>query len=370
MRRTQTPPLPTARPRSAVLDPSRHLEAPALVAVARPRALLCAALVVFSFSPVACGDDDAAPPADSGTGADATAPPDAGPTDAGGDPDAGGGVGTVEPVATLAGNSEGIALGHTAGGEPVLYVGLLAQSEIVAVAPDGTATHVADVPRPLGIAVRADGDLVVCGKSDETDTAAGAVWRVSPTDGTATPLVESPAEPLSNPNFVAIAPDGSLLFSDNAANRVYRADADGGGLSLVTDAFTYPNGIAFAPDGATAYVSSWDTAVVYRLSFDAASGMYGAPEEALTDVTNVDGIVVAADGALVLVSNPEGILLVEPGSTEVTEIAPPRGFGLPANGAFGEGAYGDDWLYVSNLLGARVARVRIGRPGLALPVAP
>lgn len=316
--------------------------------------LLAAALV-------ACGDDDA--PADAGT------PPMDGepPADGATMPDGGLAVGTVEDFAELAGNSEGLAFGRNADGETVLFVGLLAQSTIVAVSPDGASVEVARVPRPLGIAVRADGDLVVCGKADETAGAPGVLWRVSVADGTTEVIVDTAPAPLETTNYVAIAPDGSLLFSDSAANVVYRADADGGPATLVTDAFTYPNGIAFAPDGRSVYVSSWDTGVIHRLSFDPSTGAYGAPEVALENVINTDGIHVAADGTLVLVSNPEGILVVEADGTP-TQIAEPRPFGLPANGAFGSGAYGDGWLYVTNLLGRAMARVYVGRDGLPLPV--
>jgi len=89
---------------------------------------------------------------------------------------------------------------------------------------------------------------------------------------------------LNSPNDVAVGPDGSIWFTDppygldgldasplkeQAANGVYRL-APNGRVTRVESRLAFPNGLAFAPDGRTLYVSNSDpkNAVImaYRLS--------------------------------------------------------------------------------------------------------
>lgn len=257
----------------------------------------------------------------------------------------------AEAFAALGATSEGIAIGRTADGVPVMYVGTL-DDRIVRVAPDGVTGDFVTIHDPLGIAVRDDGTLVVCAKHPEAEGATPAIFSITP-EGTITTLV--PAAPGGTPfaltNFVAIAPDGSIVFSDSAGDRVYRADADGSGLALVTDAITYPNGLAFSPDGATLYVASWDTETLHAIPFDASTGAYGAPTPAITGIANVDGIVATAGGALVLVTSSRGILLVDPATPSAAPelLAPLRAITLPANAVLGDAAFGPGELYVATL---------------------
>ena len=255
----------------------------------------------------------------------------------------------AEEVAELGSSSEGIAIGRTPDGAPVLYVGTL-DDRIVRVAPDGVVGDFVAIRDPLGIAVRDDGTLVVCGK--ETASGAPVIFSVTADGAISTLIAAAPGgEPFALTNFVAIAPDGSLVFSDSAGDRVYRADADGTNVALVTDAITYPNGLAFSPAGDTLYVASWDTEVLHALPFDTRSGTYGTPAPAITGIANVDGIVTTATGALVLVTSSRGILLVDPEAPEdePTLLAPLRAITLPANAVLGDSAFGEGELYVAAL---------------------
>lgn len=274
--------------------------------------------------------------------------PDAGAGDAGTDaaPAADAGSSNVEAFATLGATSEGIALGRDPAGTSVLYVGVR-DGRIVRVAADGTVSDFVRIDSPVGISVRPDGALLVCA------SAAGApgIFEVT-VDGVVTPLVTSGpgGAPFTLTNFVAPAPDGSFVFTDSGANQVFRADADGGGLALVTDTITYPNGLAFSADGATLYVASWDTTTLYALSFDAASGAYGTPTATLTDVSNVDGVVATSAG-LVLVTSTTGVLAADPTmpSQPRTTLATRGDLLLPANGVFGDATFGPHELFLSSL---------------------
>ncbi|GAA4749097.1 SMP-30/gluconolactonase/LRE family protein [Sphingomonas daechungensis] len=77
---------------------------------------------------------------------------------------------------------------------------------------------------------------------------------------------------LNSPNDVAVGPDGAIWFTDppyglegindsplkeQPANGVYRIGMDGT-VTLIDGELTFPNGLAFSPDGRTLYVSSSD----------------------------------------------------------------------------------------------------------------
>ena len=66
---------------------------------------------------------------------------------------------------------------------------------------------------------------------------------------------------------------GRTVFITGAARGIgaesaRRLHAKGANVALVTDAITYPNGLAFSDDGTTLYVASWDTTTLHALSFD------------------------------------------------------------------------------------------------------
>jgi hypothetical protein len=80
---------------------------------------------------------------------------------------------------------------------------------------------------------------------------------------------------------------------------------------------------------------------------------------------NVYGLAVGASGDLYLVANGLGVLRARGGKTET--IAPGSSFKLAANAAFGTGAYGTTWLYVTNLIGPAVLRLYVDEGGAPLP---
>lgn len=99
-------------------------------------------------------------------------------------------------------------------------------------------------------------------------------------DGSITILADKyQGKRLSSPNDVAVAPDGSLWFTDptygidgryeglkvdreQPGNFVYRIDPKTGTVTKVLDGFDQPNGICFSPDGKRVYIC--DTADTRR----------------------------------------------------------------------------------------------------------
>lgn len=263
-----------------------------------------------------------------------------------GSPDAGAPV--AEPFAAIGSPTEGIAIGRTAGGVPMMYASAR-DNRIVRIAPDGAVSDFVSIADPLGIAVRDDGTLIVCGRQPASMGSSAALFAVDPSGAISTLVAAGPeGVAFTRTNFVAIAPDGSIVFSDSGGGRVFRADADGADVALVTDAISFPNGLAFAPDGRTLYVASWDSETVHALSFDPSSGAYGAPSFLIGSIANVDGIVTTSTGALVLVTTSQGILLADPPAAP-EPLVPASSIVVPANAVFGEGAYGASKLYLSAL---------------------
>ena len=281
---------------------------------------------------------------------------------------AGPAFGTVETFSDVGRDNEGLAFGLDANGSRALYVGLRNAGELVRLDPDGNSTRVAQVPKPLGIALRADGALLVCGKvaTGGAPGADGALWLVG-VDGTTSVFLESGAHSLDSPNFVAIAPDDRIVFTDSGADVVYVADADGGNLSVLSSEVPYPNGLAFSADGNTLWIASWRTDQLYESSRDPATGSFTPPQPTRTVGDTVDGLVAASNGDLVLVTSRNGILRAPLGDS-VSTIAPASNFSLAANGAFGVGSFGERWLYVTNLAGTTISRVRWDGTGVTLPV--
>lgn len=273
-------------------------------------------------------------------------------------------IGTVEEVVDLPTTSEGIGEGPGPDGAPTIYVA--ASGTVFRLKSDKTTEKLADIPGPLGIAVQKDGSLIVCGKLPGNAGKAaggGALWKIT-SGGAASVFVGAGGYEL--PNMVAIAWDGRVAFSDSKAGKVYLASADGATVTLLGDV-SYANGVAFSPDGATLYVSSYDTEKIY--AFDRTGESFGPAKVFADGVSQIDGISVAKDGSLVLVRSSEISTLAKGGAPKTVVPAATIG-GVPANGAFGFGAYGDGWLYLSNLLQRTVVRVYVGQPGLPLPVGP
>jgi sugar lactone lactonase YvrE len=361
-----TPNAPLKPPSTPARSLSRARRAVFVLLAAAPSLLLPCAIS-------ACGSSDAEPAAAAGTtgagGAGAGGSSGAAGSDPGGAAGAAGAepaVGTVESFTELTFASEGIALARDAKGAPALYLG--GANAIWTLTADRTLTRLVDVPSPLGSARTASGDLVVCGKL-EGDAGKGefpgAIWHVTP-DGKATVQTGGGTDQFVQPNMIAVAPDDSVVFSDSKLNKVFHTAPDGSGATVLTDAITYANGVAFSPDGKTLYVASYDTKRIYSLA-RAADGSFSAPEVFAEDVPNVDGISPLASGDLLLVTTGSGVVRYAKDGTKTT-VAAPTNFSVPSNGAFGEGELGDRWLYTTSVIQKEVRRAYVGEQGLTLPV--
>src|SRR5690606_5604879 len=106
---------------------------------------------------------------------------------------------------------------------------------------------------------------------------------------------------------------------------------------------------AFNAEGTQLFVASWNAEAVWSIPRDPKIGNYGPAVEFLSGVKSVDGVLVMGAGDLVLITSGDGVVRADASSSQV--IADGTRFSVPANGAFGVGPYGSEWLYVTNLFG-------------------
>jgi len=142
---------------------------------------------------------------------------------------------------------------------------------------------------------------------------------------------------LSSPNDVTVRSDGSIWFTDPpyglegtsrelGGNYVFRFDPATGELAIVEEDFELPNGIAFAPDERTLYVSDSGAPRVVR-AFDVTPEGTLANGRVLHRVDagrgEPDGMCVARDGTL-FVAVGEGLDVLAPNGSWVGTIHVPR----------------------------------------------
>ncbi len=180
-------------------------------------------------------------------------------------------------------------------------------------------------------------------------------------DGNLTVLAERfDGKPLNSPNDAVEGPDGAIWFTDpvfgitepeeglqavpaQSARRVYRV-REPGRPEAMTDALDQPNGLAFAPDGRTLYVSEAGAALNPEggraiLAFPVTGAGLGPPRTFATLEAGVpDGLKVDRRGR-VLAACIDGVRIYDPDGTPLGRIATPTVAGNLAFGAEGRRLY-------------------------------
>jgi gluconolactonase len=183
---------------------------------------------------------------------------------------------------------------------------------------------------------------------------------------------------LNSPNDVVVKSDGSIYFSDppygltaefgNLGEQelpfqgVFRLSADGKTLTLLTDDFDRPNGLAFSPDESLLYID--DSEHVFVRVFDVkpdgtiANGRMFAELKG-TEPGTTDGMKVDSKGN-VYVTGPRGIWVYAPSGEKLGMIDVPE---VAANLAWGD----KDWktLYITG--STSLYRIRLGIEGIKVP---
>jgi sugar lactone lactonase YvrE len=218
----------------------------------------------------------------------------------------------------------------------------------VAAAPAATTAEreAAGLQYPLGVAVAADGSLLVA------DRLLPGLWRVA--DGRATIFAAGTKRfrtPLNAVRAVAVAPDGTVFAGDSATREIYRITAAGTAEPLTAGAIGIPVGIAIDSRGRL-FVSDLETQRIWRIDPDAPT----TPVEVVV-LVGPRGLFVDADDRLWAVAASGDAPLVRVGADGAVEpVVRTRAFGFPHDVVVD----GDGVAYVSDNYGHCIWRVPPG----------
>lgn len=143
-------------------------------------------------------------------------------------------------------------------GPPVRIAGTGAQGY----GGDGGPATAAQISRPHGLAVTADGGLLV------SDTGNGRVRRIDLRTG----LIETWAH-LGAPAGIDIAPDGTVYVVDASAKRVVHLTIDGRPLGSVAHVFGDPYDVKAAGDGSLYVVDTSAAGHLFRVAPDGSTSV-------------------------------------------------------------------------------------------------
>ena len=219
---------------------------------------------------------------------------------------------------------------------------------------DGTVRVVrGDANNANGMALDLEGRLVVCEQGTLEQPA--RISRLDRRSGEVETLVDSWAGvPLNSPNDVVVKSDGTIWFTDPSygylqgfrpkpelGDHVYRYDPAADSLSLASDGFDKPNGLAFSPDEQVLYVGD-NGAPKELIAFDIGEGdRLGVRRVLATSAgDHPDGLKVDSAGHI-YASAPSGVKIFSPTGELLGEID------LPGAVIFAFGGPELDVLYIT-----------------------
>jgi gluconolactonase len=198
-------------------------------------------------------------------------------------------------------------------------------------------------------------------------------------DGSITVIANSfQGKRLNRPNDVIVRSDGSIYFTDpfgpaapeqwdQTSTGVYRVSADLGTISLLSDSFIVPNGIAFSPDESLLYINDSRRGHIRAFELLPNGILAKQTDRVLVDLRgsepgNPDGMKVDSAGN-VYCGGTGGIWIVDPQGKKLGRIV----HGQPAttNIAFG----GDDWKTLYFTTRTTLGAVKLKIAGIPVPVA-
>jgi gluconolactonase len=235
-------------------------------------------------------------------------------------------------------------------------------------AQDGVTTFRKPCAQSNGLTWDRQGRLLVC------EHATSRVTRTE-SDGTITVIASyHDGKELNSPNDVVVRSDGGIYFTDPTYGRieyygnprplprdfrgVYRAEPDGGGLTLLVKDFGQPNGLCFSLDEQQLFVNDTDRKHirVFDMKPDGtlANGRIWA-ETTGAEPGAPDGIKIDTEGNIYC-CGPGGIHVFDPQGTSLGVIRVPE---HTANFCFGD----DDFRSLFVTASSSLYRLRVKVPG-------
>ena len=224
----------------------------------------------------------------------------------------------------------------------------------------GVSLHLEPTNRANGLTRDLQGRLVACEHDSRRVTRQEA-------DGSITVIANSfQGRPLNRPNDVVVRSDGCIYFTDPwtspAAPQqwdlqysgVYRVTPDLGTMSLLTDDFVLPNGLAFSPDESVLYINDSRRGHIRAFDLSPNGTLAKQTDRVFADLRGdepgvPDGMKVDVEGN-VYCGGSGGLWIMDPNGKKLGRIV--HGASATTNLAFG----GADWktLYFTsrNHLGA------------------
>lgn len=255
----------------------------------------------------------------------------------------------------------------------------IAGGRLTRVLPDGTHRRIAETGGgPNGAAIGPDGAVYVCDNGGFTwhtrpdgtvypgtqpdDYSGGKILRVDPDTGETGTLYEG----LRGPNDIVFDASGAFWFTDLGKRRhreidlggLYHAQPDGSGISEVVHPLTTPNGVGLAPDGSRLYVAETATGRVWCWAVT-GPGTLGAPPElpgppgpadarllhGFSGYRNLDSLAVDGDGNVCVATLVSGeVSVLSPAGELLGTVAPPEHDHHVTNICFAGAGSRDAWI--------------------------
>lgn len=265
----------------------------------------------------------------------------------------------IENFATDIPGAEGIAVAN----DGRIFIGA-EDGWIYLISPDADVSQYVKLPgRPLGIAIDRQENLFVC------DWDAHGVYTVSPSKEVSLFADSDGKHKILFPNFCVFDEQGNLYVTSTGTSRkglqirvpdgkIFRI-APSGQCELFADGMYQPNGLAMRSGESALYViqSLPDNVLRLEIKPDGKVGKSSVYARYLQSVP--DGMAFTESGDLLVVTGLHEIIYrVQPnGRMEIfLEDANAEKLVAPANPAFG--GTNLDELYITNLLGNSVSRIR------------
>jgi gluconolactonase len=197
-------------------------------------------------------------------------------------------------------------------------------------------------------------------------------------DGSLTVIANSfQGRQLNRPNDVVVKSDGCIYFTDPwtspnppqqwdlTFSGVYRVTPDLGTMTLLTDDFVLPNGLAFSPDESILYINDSRRGHIRAFDLLPNGTLAKASDRVFVDLRGgepgvPDGMKVDVEGN-VYCGGAGGLWIMDPNGKKLGRIA----HGAPAttNLAFG----GEDWTTLYFTSRNHLGSVKVKIPGIPVP---